>query len=485
MAPPRRPYRSTPRPARATRTCSSPSPRTAPSSTSTSSSAWSVVELASRPGRRQGDQPAGRRGPDRGRHRAGPGPGADGGDPDRDGMVRNPSFTDYLHPDDPRHAADADRRARATPTRTRRTGCAGVGEPPTISTPPAVAAALRAATGRALPRVPVRPEDLVGPTRRRTFVARYGAIFEGSPSGRARGVRRGAFAGVDDLHAAFEAAMRDAPRERQLEIVQAHPELAGREAQAGELTDASASEQAGAGLHRLTADEAEAGARSTPPTASASASRSSSACASTRKASILAWGAERLAHDPSEELEHRARRVAKIARLRLEELERDHHARPRHRARAGPRSACRSSSNAGRRRLGAGRPERDRRRRAPARPWPRRLAGRRAPPADVRHRRLPPRSRRAAFYPQVVVDFTVATDEHHHVPLLLSPIRIQHLPWELTHDVVLGQSNYGKSDVRVVKVIRDEAVTSLRRRRRRHARRRLPRRPRRGRQQRA
>jgi hypothetical protein len=37
-----------------------------------------------------------------------------------------------------------------------------VGEPPNISTPPAVVAALRDATGRALPRIPVRPEQLAG-----------------------------------------------------------------------------------------------------------------------------------------------------------------------------------------------------------------------------------------------------------------------------------------------------------------------------------
>jgi CO/xanthine dehydrogenase Mo-binding subunit len=35
-----------------------------------------------------------------------------------------------------------------------------VGEPPTLSSTPAVAAAIRAATGRELPRVPIRPEDI-------------------------------------------------------------------------------------------------------------------------------------------------------------------------------------------------------------------------------------------------------------------------------------------------------------------------------------
>lgn len=41
-------------------------------------------------------------------------------------------------------------------------GVKGVGEPPTISSPAAVAAALRAATGRALRRIPIRPEHITG-----------------------------------------------------------------------------------------------------------------------------------------------------------------------------------------------------------------------------------------------------------------------------------------------------------------------------------
>ena len=38
----------------------------------------------------------------------------------------------------------------------------GVREPPTISSTPAVAAAIRAATGLALTRIPVRPEHVAG-----------------------------------------------------------------------------------------------------------------------------------------------------------------------------------------------------------------------------------------------------------------------------------------------------------------------------------
>jgi xanthine dehydrogenase D subunit len=78
-----------------------------------------------------------------------------------DGLVRNPSFTDYLIPtvlDMPPMRVDvlelADPHAPY--------GLRGVGEPPTISSTPAVVAAIRAATGLPLTRVPVRPEHLTG-----------------------------------------------------------------------------------------------------------------------------------------------------------------------------------------------------------------------------------------------------------------------------------------------------------------------------------
>jgi xanthine dehydrogenase D subunit len=79
----------------------------------------------------------------------------------KDGKVLNASFTDYLLPtilDMPPVRIEV--LEHADPEAPY--GLKGVGEPPNISTPPAVAAALRAASGRALPRIPVRPEYLVG-----------------------------------------------------------------------------------------------------------------------------------------------------------------------------------------------------------------------------------------------------------------------------------------------------------------------------------
>jgi xanthine dehydrogenase D subunit len=78
-----------------------------------------------------------------------------------DGIVRNPSFTDYLIPtvlDVPPMQV----RLLEYPDPHAPYGVRGVGEPPTISSGPAVVAAIRQATGRALRRVPVRPEHIVG-----------------------------------------------------------------------------------------------------------------------------------------------------------------------------------------------------------------------------------------------------------------------------------------------------------------------------------
>jgi xanthine dehydrogenase D subunit len=79
----------------------------------------------------------------------------------KDGKIRNPSFTDYLIPtilDTPPMPIDvleyADPHAPY--------GLRGVGEAPTISSGPAVAAAIRQATGLPLTRVPVRPEHITG-----------------------------------------------------------------------------------------------------------------------------------------------------------------------------------------------------------------------------------------------------------------------------------------------------------------------------------
>jgi xanthine dehydrogenase D subunit len=76
------------------------------------------------------------------------------------GKIRNPSFTDYLIPtmlDMPPVRADI--LELGDPEGPY--GLKGAGEPPTISSTPAIVSALRAASGKPLRRVPVRPDDLI------------------------------------------------------------------------------------------------------------------------------------------------------------------------------------------------------------------------------------------------------------------------------------------------------------------------------------
>jgi CO/xanthine dehydrogenase Mo-binding subunit len=79
----------------------------------------------------------------------------------RDGLITNASFTDYLIPTTldmpPVEAVLVEEPEPDAPF-----GVKGVGEPPTVVSTAAVVSALRAATGRDLSRVPVRPDELVG-----------------------------------------------------------------------------------------------------------------------------------------------------------------------------------------------------------------------------------------------------------------------------------------------------------------------------------
>ena len=87
------------------------------------------------------------------------------------------------------------------------------------------------------------------------FVAAFGSTFEHSPW-----VAKGAwaarpFASIDALHGAMIGVVRSAPRATQIAFLCGHPELAGKEAQAGTMTTESVGEQASAGLNALSRDE--------------------------------------------------------------------------------------------------------------------------------------------------------------------------------------------------------------------------------------
>jgi 2-oxo-4-hydroxy-4-carboxy-5-ureidoimidazoline decarboxylase len=89
------------------------------------------------------------------------------------------------------------------------------------------------------------------------FISQIGWVYEHSPWVAEQAWEHRPFATVEYLHAAMERVVEFAPSEKKLALILAHPDLAGSLAQAGELTDASLREQAGAGLNDLTPAQTE------------------------------------------------------------------------------------------------------------------------------------------------------------------------------------------------------------------------------------
>ncbi len=100
--------------------------------------------------------------------------------------------------------------------------------------------------------------DRVNELDREGFVTRYGSLFEHSPWVAEEAWRSRPFGSVEEMWRAFKDAMYAAPRERRLDLIRAHPDLAGKASVARELTQESAREQASAGLDRLSPGEFEA-----------------------------------------------------------------------------------------------------------------------------------------------------------------------------------------------------------------------------------
>lgn len=87
------------------------------------------------------------------------------------------------------------------------------------------------------------------------FVDKLEGIFEHSPWVAERTWSKRPFRSVDELHATMVDVMNSASHDEKKNLICAHPELAGKEAEEGTLTTASTGEQRGAGLDQCTADE--------------------------------------------------------------------------------------------------------------------------------------------------------------------------------------------------------------------------------------
>lgn len=158
---------------------------------------------------------------------------------------------------------------------------------------------------------------------RDAFVARFGAVFEHSPwiAERAWAAEMGpAHDSALGLWSALAAQFRLASADERLGVLRAHPDLAGKLAQARRLTAESAAEQAGAGLDALTdAERARFGVLN-----SAYRQRFGFpfiiAVRGLDKAAILQAFEARLANERETEIATACAEVERIARLRLEDM---------------------------------------------------------------------------------------------------------------------------------------------------------------------
>jgi OHCU decarboxylase len=150
------------------------------------------------------------------------------------------------------------------------------------------------------------------------FVTRYGAVYEHSPwvAEEAAAVL-GDADDIERIAAVMADCVDNASRERQLALIRAHPDLADKAGQAGELTANSATEQSSAGLDQCSPEEFARFQSLNSAYREKFGFPFVMAVRDSRRGEILAAFERRLGNDRETELETALVEIHKIARLRL------------------------------------------------------------------------------------------------------------------------------------------------------------------------
>ena len=159
---------------------------------------------------------------------------------------------------------------------------------------------------------------------RAAFLARYGWVYEHSPwIAEAVWDAGGASDDAEALAKAMAGTVDAADDAAKLALLRAHPDLAGRLALAGELTEASRAEQAGAGLDRCSPEELAEFQRLNAAYVAKFGFPFIIAVAGLDRAAILDAFRRRAAQPPQTEFAEALTQVHRIARLRLLGLARE------------------------------------------------------------------------------------------------------------------------------------------------------------------
>ena len=158
---------------------------------------------------------------------------------------------------------------------------------------------------------------------REEFVQRFGGIFEHSPwiAERAYALELGpAHDSAGGLHNALARVFRSASDDERLAVLTAHPDLAGKLAQARRLTAESTAEQASAGLDALTDEERETFTQLNATYTQKFGFPFIIAVKDNTKATILDAFRTRIENDRDTEFATACKQVERIARLRLTDI---------------------------------------------------------------------------------------------------------------------------------------------------------------------
>jgi 2-oxo-4-hydroxy-4-carboxy-5-ureidoimidazoline decarboxylase len=160
------------------------------------------------------------------------------------------------------------------------------------------------------------------PLTREQFVARYGGVYEHSAW-----VADEAYAAASDitdpaeLAPVFASCVDAAPFDRKLELIRAHPDLAGKAAVTGDLTEESNAEQAAAGIDQCTVEEYEQFQSLNARYRDKFGFPFVMAVRDSNRDDILRAFAKRLENDEASEFATAISEIHKIARMRLEVMD--------------------------------------------------------------------------------------------------------------------------------------------------------------------
>ncbi len=164
-----------------------------------------------------------------------------------------------------------------------------------------------------------RPGDMIAAT----FIEMFGDVYEHSPWVAKRAWERGAQSGCNDIEG-LATLMADvvaqATDQEKMDLIRAHPDLAGKAAVRGELTVSSTSEQARAGLEECTTEEFERFQAYNTAYKEKFGFPFIKAVRNSNRHEILTGFEERLENDAETEFKTALKEIDKIAAFRLQDL---------------------------------------------------------------------------------------------------------------------------------------------------------------------